>query len=258
MVVAQALQRHWLGRGWRWPAGSGGSVGGVPGTEGGGGGASAAAAAEEEEEPPRDLCWLLHLFWDAPSERNPLSIHNLCTYGRPCGWVSSWQREVVAWAIYLSAAKPRPSHCVLHGDVRWTRTSWGRRSACRPLAATPVWSGATARPSASHLAPAPPGLRPDTLCVLRSSQRAPRQVAGTLGNVPRTGGGGGARAAGAGGACGGHRRARGRRTDAEHSQVSCCASLLGADGCVPALILLHVGGAGKRLMVWVLNCQQAC
>jgi hypothetical protein len=84
MIVAQALQRHRLGRGWRWPASH-------HETTAGAGSAAGAAFTAAEPEPQEDLRWLLQLFWDAPSERNPLSIHNLCLYGRPCGCVGCGQ-----------------------------------------------------------------------------------------------------------------------------------------------------------------------
>lgn len=85
MILAQALQRHWLGKDWRWPLsqqhweeGSSGSSGLSSSMYGGG-------ISIAEQEPPAELCRLLQLFWDAPSDRNPLSIHNLCSHGRPCG-----------------------------------------------------------------------------------------------------------------------------------------------------------------------------
>lgn len=64
MMVAQGLQRAFLGSTWRPLKDTGNEV---------------------DSEPPEELLRLLRVFWDAPSHRNPLSIHNLCRYGRDAG-----------------------------------------------------------------------------------------------------------------------------------------------------------------------------
>ena len=58
MLLAQGLQQHCVGRGWR---------------------------RHTETQLPEALSRLLRWFWDEPSPQYPFSIHNLCVAGRPHG-----------------------------------------------------------------------------------------------------------------------------------------------------------------------------
>ena len=61
MLLAQGLQQHCVGRGWRRHA---------------------------DTPLPEALSRLLRWFWDEPSPQYPFSIHNLCAAGRPHGCVA--------------------------------------------------------------------------------------------------------------------------------------------------------------------------
>eukprot|EP00887_Chlorella_sp_A99_P003505 scaffold7.g3505.t1 len=91
MVLGAGLARHWLGRAWRWPT-------------------------EQPTEPPPALAALLQLFWDAPSHRNPFSLHNLCAAGRRCGvqpgrWLGPWVMCKALEAAAAAAAQHQDLGC---------------------------------------------------------------------------------------------------------------------------------------------------
>ncbi|DBA90578.1 hypothetical protein WJX77_002037 [Trebouxia sp. C0004] len=102
MLLAQGLQQHCVGRGWR---------------------------RHDHTPLPEALSRLLRWFWDEPSPQYPFSIHNLCAAGGPHGvkageWLGPW---VLCHTLEAVMKKMEPGSLHVHVHV-----------VCQPGGAVPV------------------------------------------------------------------------------------------------------------------------